>query len=135
MVVGLLRFLQGPNAGLTGGREFHCGLYIVPLMLKLPKVDGDLQLVPLTSQVEVLRLVESINRRELSSKAAQRNHRLLQELVAYDTASARKLQCTAKSVLRAKGCCGSSSWPACPQQGARGRRLLRHVAGFGKGAR
>ena len=104
-------------------------------MLKLPKVDGDLQLVPLMSQVEILRLEASVNRHELSSKVAQRNHRLLQDLVAYDTASARKLQGTAKFILRAKGCLRSSSWPACPRQGARGRRLLRRLAGLGKGAR
>ena len=104
MAVGLPRLLEGPSAGLTGGRESHCSLCLIMLVLKLPKVDGDLQLVPLMSQAEVLHLKASVNHHELFSEAAWRTHRLLKDLMAYDATSTHELQCAAKSVLRAKGC-------------------------------
>ena len=72
-------------------------------MLKVPKVDGDLQLVPLVRQAETFCLEAGINAGKLSSKPTQGAHRLPKKLMADDTPFVRKLECTANSVLRSGG--------------------------------
>mgnify|MGYP005837072981 CR=1 FL=1 len=72
-------------------------------MLKMPEVDGHLQLMPLVRQPKVLRLKAGVDIDKLFSEPAQRTHCLPEKLVAYNTAPARGLQRIAKSVLRTGG--------------------------------
>lgn len=112
----------------------HFGLCLGVLMLKMPEVDGHLQLVPLIRQPKVLRLEAGIDVDKFFTESAQRTHCLPKKLLVYNTTSAREFQRMAKHSLCVGSYGGSLRWPACPQQAVEGWRLARHPSGLGGGA-
>ena len=66
------------------------------IALKLPKIDGDFQLVPFARQPVVLRLEAGVDVGKLSTKPDHRVHRLAIELEVDSAAPAHQRQCTTK---------------------------------------
>ena len=89
------------------------GLRIGAFMLKMPEVDGHLQLMPLVRQPKVYRLEVGVNGGKLFSKPTQCTRRLPEDLVADSTVPTRKLKRAAGSVLHAGNHRGSLRWLAC----------------------
>ena len=63
---------QSTGAGLTRSCEGLRGLRAGALMLQMPEVDGDLQLMPLACQAEALRFEACVDVDKFSPKPTQR---------------------------------------------------------------
>src|SRR4051812_5316541 len=79
MAVGGPGFLLSASTRLTRSCKGCRGTCAGALMLKMPEVDGNLQLVPLMRQAKVLRLEADIDVGKLFSKLTQCTHSLLEK--------------------------------------------------------
>ena len=96
--------LLGTDAGLSRSRNGPLGICAGTLMLEVPKVDGDLQLMPLARQAEALHLEACVDIGKSPPSRPSAAHCFLEKVMADDTAPACEFQRTTNPFFHARGC-------------------------------